>query len=72
MKKAAFVLMWLSILSACGNDADHPPQTKDWYTQHDKERHERVAACKNDAAQKMLPDCQNALDAQAQITAFGK
>ncbi|SAL80217.1 EexN family lipoprotein [Caballeronia telluris] len=72
MKKAALMLLSLSILSACGKDADHPPQTKDWYMKHDPERHARVSECKNDAAQKVTSDCQNALDAQAQITAFGK
>jgi Tfp pilus assembly protein PilP len=72
MNKAVVVLASLLILSACGKDADHPSQTKDWYMQHDAERHARVAECKNDAAQKVMPDCQNALDAQAQITAFGK
>jgi hypothetical protein len=72
MQKAACMILSLSILSACGKDPDHPPQTKDWYVQHDNERHARVSECKNDAAQKVTPDCQNALDAQAQITAFGK
>jgi hypothetical protein len=72
MKKAALMFLSLSILSACGRDPDHPAQTKDWYVQHDSERVARVSECNNDAAQKVTPDCQNALTAQAQVVAFGK
>ncbi|SAL82325.1 hypothetical protein AWB74_06229 [Caballeronia arvi] len=72
MKKAALMLLSISILSACGKDPDHPAQTKDWYVQHDTERLARVSECNNDAAQKVMPDCQNALTAQAQVVAFGK
>jgi hypothetical protein len=72
MKKALFLLP-LIVLAACsGKDADHPTQTKDWYIQHDTERHSRVTECKNDAAQQATPDCQNAIAAQQQITVFGK
>ncbi len=72
MKKAALMILSISILSACGKDADHPVRTKDWYVQHDNERLARVSECNNDAAQKVTPDCQNALDAEAQVFAFGK
>jgi len=72
MNKAVLMLLSLSIFSACSKDADHPPQTMDWYVQHDKERLARVAECNNDAGQKVTPDCQNALTAQAQVVAFGK
>lgn len=72
MRKAALMFLSLSILSACGKDSDHPAQSKDWYVQHDKERLARVSECKNDAARKVTPDCQNALDADAQVYVFGK
>lgn len=71
--KKAFLLIPVLVLAACsGKDADHPAQTKEWYMQHDTERHTRVDQCKNDAAQQATADCQNALAAQQQITVFGK
>lgn len=72
MKQAALMLLAFLVLSACGKNADHPAQTKDWYMQHDNERLAKVSECNNDAAQKVTPDCQNALTAQAQVVAFGK
>jgi hypothetical protein len=72
MSKAGFLFLVISMLAACGKDADHPPQTKDWYVQHDNERHARVDECNNDAAQKITPDCQNALEAESQVYVFGK
>jgi hypothetical protein len=72
MKKTLFLLP-LFVLAACNKQVDvHTVQTKEWYMQHDAERHARVPECKNDAALQVTPDCQNALAAESQIFVFGK
>jgi len=65
--KHALLLLPLLSLAAC-----HSPRTKDWYVQHDAERKQRVAECKNDAAQTLTPDCKNAISADDEVFAWGK
>ncbi len=67
MKKIVCLLPLFAVLAACGDG-----NTKEWYLQHDKERLERVAECRNDAKEQISADCQNALAAEAQAVTMGK
>ncbi|WP_181963129.1 EexN family lipoprotein, partial [Klebsiella pneumoniae] len=43
-----------------------------WYKEHDQERKAMVEKCRDDAALKVKPDCQNALEAEKDLKVFGK
>jgi len=63
MKKIFSVLYVVATLSACGDNT--PVQTVDWYKEHDTERREMIAKCKNDMNTKDTnPNCVNAEQAQ--------
>jgi len=65
MKKLFAVLTVSALLSACGEKT--PVQTVDWYKEHDTERQELLAKCRND--RKALDNDPNCLNAeQAQIS----
>jgi hypothetical protein len=71
--KKTLLLFPLIVVAACNQASSvHSEHTKDWYIQHDTERLARVPECKNDAAQMVTPDCQNAVAAQQQVTVLGK
>jgi hypothetical protein len=57
----AVVLALVGFISACSNP--EPPQPVGWYLAHSNERKVKVAWCRDDAARRATPDCQNAVDA---------
>jgi len=65
IKKLSAVLTVSALLSACGDNT--PVQTVQWYKDHDAERQEMLAKCKNDRnAMDAAPNCVNAEQAQVE------
>ncbi|WP_448128195.1 EexN family lipoprotein [Salinicola sp. NYA28a] len=58
----------IMMLSGC-NDED--PKTVEWWSQHDSERKEFVEECKNDSAEAMSTNCQNAMRAESKDEIIG-
>jgi len=69
MRRALIMVVLASAYCVANADTGHK---KDWYMDHDAERHQRVKECDNDAAIGMTPDCQNAKAAESEIYAVGK
>lgn len=69
MKIRIFAVASMLVLAGCNEPKE---QTKQWYKEHDAERHERVDECRNNVKEQATADCQNALAAQADIAVFGK
>ena len=66
MKK---LILPLALFLLAGCDSEHPVS---WYKEHDQERKAMVEKCRDDAARKLTPDCQNALEAEKDGKVFGK
>lgn len=66
---AVSVLVAGSLLSGC---FDEEAKTVDWWKDHDAERSEFVAECRNDAQKEATANCQNAIKADLQIKLVGK
>lgn len=66
MKK---LILPLALFLLAGCDSEHPVS---WYKEHDKERKAMVEKCRDDAALKVKPDCQNAMEADKDLKVFGK
>jgi len=65
IKKISAILAASALLSACGDNT--PVQTVQWYKEHDTERQEMLAKCKNDRnAMDTAPNCVNAEQAQVE------
>jgi len=65
IRKISVVLAVSAMLSACGDNT--PVQTVQWYKEHDAERQEMLAKCKNDRnAMDTAPNCVNAEQAQVE------
>ncbi|MCM0867420.1 EexN family lipoprotein, partial [Klebsiella pneumoniae] len=55
------MILPLALFLLAGCDSEHPVS---WYKEHDQERKAMVEKCRDDAALKVKPDCQNALEAE--------
>lgn len=66
MKKLIFPLF---ILALTGCDSEH---SVDWYKEHNSEREAKITECRNDAAERAKPDCQNAIQAEQDLKVLGK
>jgi len=65
MKNLSALLVASAMLAACGDNT--PVQTVQWYKEHDAERQEMLAKCKNDRnAIDASPNCVNAEQAQVE------
>lgn len=56
------------LLSGCQEDA----KTVSWWKDHDSERKDFVAECRDDSQKEVTANCQNAIKADLQIKMVGK
>lgn len=64
-----FLLLSTFALSGCNEEEAH---TVDWWTDHDAERQDFIQECKNNNADEITANCQNAMEAEGKQEIIGK